>query len=163
MSFCFIMIQKILHHLEPKGGKISSKWCRGFCTFPRISLSGSSVLLVWSQNGHVFKCITPHVYSQIRVRKVENQPQLLKKKNPQSNNFVLHSDLDLSMSLSYDWTKNVNISILKCLRMHYYIVMLLFCHLCHDTKTHIKLLKKNSRVRLNFALWDKIEVYNGCT
>lgn len=88
MSFCFIMIHKIMHHLEPKGGKIGSKWCRGFCTFPRISLSGSSVLLVWSQNGHVFKCITPHVYSQIRVRKVENQPQLLKK-NPTVKQFCI--------------------------------------------------------------------------
>ena len=145
--FCSVMVQKNLHHLEPKGGKIGSKWCRGFCTFPRISLSGSSMLIVWRQNGHVFKCITPYVHSQIRVIKVENQPKLLKKKRKHSqNNFVLHSDLDLSMSLSYDWTEKVNISILKCLGMHYYIVVLFFCHLCHETKTHIKLLPKKKSI-----------------
>ena len=86
--FCSVMVQKNLHHLEPKGGKIGSKWCRGFCTFPRISLSGSSMLIVWRQNGHVFKCITPYVHSQIRVIKVENQPKLLKKKT-QSKQFCI--------------------------------------------------------------------------
>lgn len=78
--FCFVMVQRILYHLEPKGGKFDSKLCRSFCTFPRISLNGSSVLLVLRQNGHVFKWITPYVHSQIRDRKVENQPQLLKTK-----------------------------------------------------------------------------------